>query len=577
MQPAMSTLKKIIPTTHRIAKPRRHDRKPGSKSAHSCPEVVALARQKDQLERKLRFQIKETDRARDDANKSLALYHSEQDLLSKSQGLLSLRDAEIAKLKARVVRKNAQIKELRKKVFQATSEKGGATKANNPPTAGEAKPNKRGKQKGAKGFGRKKHEELPVSEVLTHEVPAEEMLCAACGEAERPVGFEESQEVEVEVKAHKRIHRRQKVGHFCKCKKHWVTKTAPKPAKLIPKGGYGLTFWIFCLLGKFVFHTPLNRLCVQLAMKGLIVSSGTIVGGFKRIYKLLEPLIDEIKRYSREEKHHWHVDDTGWKVFVQFDGKTGHRWYLWVFLSNDVCVYILSPWRSRAVPKSHLEHSVGVATTDRLEANKKLGEHVENSYCWVHIRRELRNLAAAYPEIADICNSLLDMIGSLYFLNAQRLFAQPDSPEHVAADKALRDNMLQIKTVLDTNLKKPNLHPELKRLFTGVTEDWGGLVIFMDLPEIPPDNNPAERALRGPVVGRKNYSGSSAEWSGHFSAAMFTLNETLKLNNVNTEAFLLEYLQACALNGGNAPPNAKDYLPWNRHLLPQKPQTSAQD
>ena len=532
-----------------------------------------MARRTDQLERKLRFQIKETDRAREDANKSLALYHSEQDDLRKAQGLLSLRDAEITKLKASVAKKNAQIRELRKKVFRDTSEKGRGSPTSKPPDTGEAKPNKRGKQKGAKGFGRKRHEELPIGGVVTHDVPKADMVCAACGEAERPAGFEDSQEVEVEVKAYRRIHRRQKVGHFCKCKKHWVTKTAAKPAKLIAKGGYGLTFWIFCLLGKYVFHTPLNRLCLQLAMKRLTVSPGTIVGGFKRIHKLLEPLIEEIKRYSREEKHHWHIDDTGWKVFVQFDGKTGHRWYLWVFLSGDVCVYILSPWRSRAVPKSHLEHSVGVATGDRLGANKKLGENVENSYCWVHIRRELRNLAAPYTEIADTCNNLLDMIGSLYFLNAQRLFAQPGSVENAAADTALRANMLKIKTVLETGLRKQNLHSELKRLFTGLTEDWDGLLIFMDLPEIPPDNNPAERALRGPVVGRKNYSGSSAEWSGHLSAAMFTLNETLKLNKVNTEAFLLEYLQACALNDGHAPPNAKDYLPWNRHRLHEKTHT----
>src|ERR1700733_1839888 len=575
-QPAMSTLKKIIPTTRRIAKPRRQDRQPGSTSLHVCPEVVSLARQKDKLERKLRFQIKETERAREDANKSLSLYHADQDLLKKVEGLLGLRDAEIVKLKARLVKRNAQIKELRKKVFQATSEKGGAAAANKPPAAPEAKQNKRGKKKGAKGSGRKKHEKLPVSAEVTLEVPDAEMVCAACGELERPVGFEDSQEVEVEVKAHKRVFHRQKVGHFCKCKKHWVTKTAPKPAKLVKKGGYGLTFWIFCLLGKYVFHTPLNRLCLQLAMKDLHVSAGTIVGGFKRIYELLKPLIEEIRRYSREEKHHWHIDDTGWKVFVQFDGKTSHRWYLWVFLSNDVCLYILSPWRSRAVPKSHLEHSVGVVTCDRLEANKKLGDNVENSFCWVHIRRELRNLAAAYPEIADICNALLIMIGALYYLNAQRLFAEPGSPENLAADKALRANMLEIKAVFETNLKKPNLHPELKRLFTGLTEDWAGLLIFMDLPAIPPDNNPAERAVRGPVVGRKNYSGSGSEWSGHFSAAMFSLHATLKLNNVNTEAFLLEYLQACALNGGHAPPNAKDYLPWNRHLLPQQSPTSTQ-
>jgi transposase len=571
--PAMSTLKRIIPTTRRIAKPRHQVQKPGSDGAHSCPQLVSLARRNDELERKLRFQVKETERARDDANKFLALYHGDQDLLKQAEGQLTLTVAEVAKLRAQLAKKKAQIKKLQKVVFQATSEKLGTAKANKPPAAGASKPNKRGKKKGAPGSGRKKHENLPVSAEITIDVLDSDMICAACGDVERPVGFEESQEVEVEIKAHKRIYRRQKVGHYCKCKKHWMTKTAPKPAKLVPKGGYGITFWIFCMLGKYVFHTPLNRLCLQLAMKGLQVSPGTIVGGFKRIYKLLEPLIEEIRRYSREEKHHWHIDDTGWKVFVQIDGKTGHRWYLWVFLSDDVCVYILSPWRSRAVPKSHLEHSVGVATGDRLEANKRLGEHVVNSYCWVHIRRELTNLSAAYPEIAGICNDLLVMIGTLYFLNAQRLFAVPNSPEYSAAEKALRANMAKIKTVFESNLAKPNLHAELQRLFTGLIKDWDGLVIFMDLPEVPPDNNPAERALRKPVVGRKNYSGSSAEWSGHFSAAMFTINETLKLNNLNPEEFLQEYLMACALNGGHAPPNAKDYLPWNRHLLPRKTQT----
>jgi transposase-like protein len=60
-----------------------------------------------------------------------------------------------------------------------------------------------------------------------------------------------------------------------------------------------------------------NRLCILLAQKGLDVSQGTIAGGFQRILRLIKPLIDEIKRYSREDKSHWHIDDTGWKVFVK--------------------------------------------------------------------------------------------------------------------------------------------------------------------------------------------------------------------------------------------------------------------
>lgn len=37
---------------------------------------------------------------------------------------------------------------------------------------------------------------------------------------------------------------------------------------------------------------------------------------------------------------------------------------------------------------------------------------------------------------------------------------------------------------------------------------WPGLTVFLDNPEVPLDNNAAERALRGVVVGRKNHYGS---------------------------------------------------------------------
>ena len=156
----------------------------------------------------------------------------------------------------------------------------------------------------------------------------------------------------------------------------------------------------------------MKRVSMMLQQNQLYVPQGTIYAGFRRIHKLIKPLIEEIRRYSREDKHHWHIDDTGWKVFVTIDEKTGFGWYLWVFLSDNVCVYILSPSRARAVPKSHLQHSVGVVTSDRLSANKKLGDNVQNSYCWVHERREFRSLALAYPEIAAICLSFLDLIGA---------------------------------------------------------------------------------------------------------------------------------------------------------------------
>jgi len=73
----------------------------------------------------------------------------------------------------------------------------------------------------------------------------------------------------------------------------------------------------------------------------------------------------------------------------------------------------------------------------------------------------------------------------------------------------------------------------------------------------------AERAHRNPVVGRKNYYGSGAEWSARLAAMMFTILQTVLLWKLNPRLWLIEYLQACAQNGGRAPDDAESFLPWN--------------
>ena len=43
------------------------------------------------------------------------------------------------------------------------------------------------------------------------------------------------------------------------------------------------------------------------------------------------------------------------------------------------------------------------------------------------------------------------------------------------------------------------------------------------------DNNAAERILRNPVVGRKNYYGSGSVWSAYLAAMMFSVLQTVLL------------------------------------------------
>ena len=92
-------------------------------------------------------------------------------------------------------------------------------------------------------------------------------------------------------------------------------------------------------------------------------------------------------------------------------------------------------------------------------------------------------------------------------------------------------------------------------------------------------NNEAERRQRGPVVGRKNFYGSGALWSGRLAAMMFSLFQTLQVWGMDTGKWLTAYLSASAKAGGEPLPDPRRYLPWNmtieerEHLSVAKPKS----
>jgi transposase len=69
-------------------------------------------------------------------------------------------------------------------------------------------------------------------------------------------------------------------------------------------------------------------------------------------------------------------------------------------------------------------------------------------------------------------------------------------------------------------------------------------------PRIPLDNNSIERALRGPVVARKNHYGSRSLRGTQVAALSYTLCETAKLVGVDVHAYLLRALYAAMADPG---------------------------
>src|SRR5438874_12526581 len=81
-------------------------------------------------------------------------------------------------------------------------------------------------------------------------------------------------------------------------------------------------------------------------------------------------------------------------------------------------------------------------------------------------------------------------------------------------------------------------------------ERWDGLTRFVDNPQVPLDNNSIERALRGPVVGRKNHYGSRSLRGTEVAVLFYTLCETAKLVGVDPHAYLLHAVYAAIASPG---------------------------
>jgi hypothetical protein len=89
---------------------------------------------------------------------------------------------------------------------------------------------------------------------------------------------------------------------------------------------------------------------------------------------------------------------------------------------------------------------------------------------------------------------------------------------------------------------------------------WKELTRYSEDGRLEIDNNPAERALRGVSLGRKNYLFMGSDAGGERAAALYSLVETAKLNGMDPMAYLTEVLTRIADHPIN---RIEQLLPWN--------------
>jgi transposase len=425
---------------------------------------------------------------------------------------------------------------------------------------------KRGQQPGNPGPKRRDYSHLPVRESFL-EIAPDQCVCPRCGQALLPRGdTEDSEQVEIEVCAYRRVIRRRRYRRTCACDGPNIV-TAPLGPKLIPKGRYGVSVWVEVLLDKYFSYRPTERLLASWRLLDLDLAPGTVTDGLQRLEVLLKPIYEALQERNQQGDLH-QADETRWPVFVILEGKEGYGWWLWVSLSHDTVVYLLDPSRSHTVPENHYQvDSRGVLVVDRFSAYKSMSWVKQGivvlAFCWAHVRRDFIRVGKGWPQLKTWALEWLRRIRLLYQLNDSRLAATKGLVAFRRADGHLRKAVAEMKKQMETELAQAKLSTPCRKALESLLEHWEGLTRFLDDSRIPMDNNASERRARGPAVARKNFYGSGSQWSGQLAAAAFSTFATLSMWKLNPRKWLTWYFEQCAVAGGKVPADIQAFLPWN--------------
>src|SRR5882724_3893594 len=193
---------------------------------------------------------------------------------------------------------------------------------------------------------------LPVV-VEVHDVSEAAKHCPQCGEALAPFpGVEACDSIAVQVQAHMRRIQRPRYQKTCRCPQVPGSVTAPPAPRVSPKSPFGVSVWTMVLRDTYLSSRPPHRLGQELAHHGFHVSQGTITDGWQRLVGLFDPLMPVLYERQMTAKL-FHGDATRWEVCEEVEGKTGHRWYLWVMQSVSVVYDRMAPGRGADGPKGH--------------------------------------------------------------------------------------------------------------------------------------------------------------------------------------------------------------------------------
>ncbi len=308
------------------------------------------------------------------------------------------------------------------------------------------------------------------------------------------------------------------------------------------------------LHNKYRAHLPLNRQSDLYAAQGIDLDVSTLADWVGACTATLAPIVKEIEKHVLAAER-IHADDTTVPVLAK--GKCDVA-RLWGYVRDDrpfggsaAPAVLLHYARDRGAehPERHLATYSGLMQADAYAGynglyveGRKPGMILEAA-CWAHGRRKFFELAELQK--APIAIEAVQRIDALFAIEREINGKTPDERRAVrqARSKPLID---ALEAWLREQRAKLSSKTPVANAIDYSLKRWRAFTRFLDDGRLCMSNNAAERAVRGIAVGRRNWTFCGSDSGGNRAAAMFTLVETCKLNDVDARAWLADVLARIA-------------------------------
>jgi transposase len=392
---------------------------------------------------------------------------------------------------------------------------------------------------------------LPRVEVI-HDLSEAEKICA-CGSALTRIGEEVSEKLDI-IPAKIQVLRHIRIKYACRsCEgvesDGGAVKLAPMPPQIIPQGIVTPGLLADLLIAKFADGLPFYRQESKFSRMGIELSRATMCNWALLVGRAVEPLMELLLEEIRSGPI-LGLDETPVQVLREPGRANTTDSYMWLIRGgppDTPGVYFhYAPTRAGSVARDLVDDFKGWVQTDGYagydELAKKPGVRLQG--CMAHMRRNFVDVIKAAgrkkpkPD-GGLADTVLAKIAQLYVIESQARELKLD-PERIKALRQVKAGPIleEIKKLLDDHAGTTPPKSLLGKAIAYARKQWSRIIVYLEDGRLRPDNNLVENAIRPFAVGRKNWLFSGSPRGARASAAIYSLIETAKANNLEPYDYL---------------------------------------